>query len=155
MISSLMHIPKGQQVFDTYGRKCNSRYLVNYGFVLDSNEENDEAQLEVSIRPDDPKDQLAALKCEILGYRRGGEGASRDDPFLLWNSWIVEFFYFSRGLVGRAIRWGQTSVPDPLGHEPCEGEISLQLPPNDQGHVCRGQGFFFPSSWRFNVVTWL
>jgi histone-lysine N-methyltransferase SETD3 len=29
----------GSEVFDSYGRKCNSRYLLNYGFVVPDNPE--------------------------------------------------------------------------------------------------------------------
>jgi hypothetical protein len=34
-------ISRGEQVFDSYGRKCNSRFFVNYGFTLDQNEDNE------------------------------------------------------------------------------------------------------------------
>ena len=33
-------LPKGEPIFDTYGKKCNSRFFVNYGFVLDNNIDN-------------------------------------------------------------------------------------------------------------------
>jgi histone-lysine N-methyltransferase SETD3 len=36
-IESLTEIPQGAEVFDSYGRKCNSRYLLNYGFVIPDN----------------------------------------------------------------------------------------------------------------------
>jgi len=28
-------------IFDSYGRKCNSRFLLNYGFVVDDNDANE------------------------------------------------------------------------------------------------------------------
>lgn len=28
-------------VFDSYGRKCNSRFLLNYGFIVDNNDANE------------------------------------------------------------------------------------------------------------------
>ena len=34
VIEALEDIPQGVEVFDSYGKKCNSRYLLNYGFVL-------------------------------------------------------------------------------------------------------------------------
>ena len=40
IIESLKDIKEGQQIFDSYGKKCNSRYLLNYGFVMENNPEN-------------------------------------------------------------------------------------------------------------------
>lgn len=40
MIESLEDIPAGVEVFDSYGKKCNSRYLLNYAFVIEDNLEN-------------------------------------------------------------------------------------------------------------------
>ena len=40
LIESLEDIEIGQEVFDSYGRKCNSRFLLNYGFVIPSNKDN-------------------------------------------------------------------------------------------------------------------
>ena len=28
-------------IFDSYGRKCNSRFLLNYGFVVEDNDANE------------------------------------------------------------------------------------------------------------------
>jgi histone-lysine N-methyltransferase SETD3 len=42
-ITTTKRLLKGAQVFDSYGRKCNSRYFVNYGFSLDFNEDNQTA----------------------------------------------------------------------------------------------------------------
>ena len=39
-ITTTRRLLKGAQIFDSYGRKCNSRYFVNYGFALDTNEDN-------------------------------------------------------------------------------------------------------------------
>ena len=46
-------IPAGCQVFDTYGRKCNSRFFLNYGFISANNEAN-EVPLLASLDEDDP-----------------------------------------------------------------------------------------------------
>jgi hypothetical protein len=40
VIESLQDIDQGVEVFDSYGKKCNSRYLLNYGFVVDDNPDN-------------------------------------------------------------------------------------------------------------------
>ena len=34
-------IPQGAEIFDSYGSKCNSRFLLNYGFIQPSNSFNE------------------------------------------------------------------------------------------------------------------
>jgi histone-lysine N-methyltransferase SETD3 len=65
-ITSTKRLLKGAQIFDSYGRKCNSRYVVNYGFSLDANEDNQVA-MHFSFLANDP---LAAQKQRILGTNR-------------------------------------------------------------------------------------
>lgn len=43
-IESLEDISPGDEVFDSYGKKCNSRFLLNYGFVLAENLANEVVQ---------------------------------------------------------------------------------------------------------------
>merc|ERR1719250_261191 len=64
VITTLNVIEKGCEVFDSYGRKCNSRFFVNYGFVPEVNEDN-EAVMRISLDPDDPAYED---KC-VLGSR--------------------------------------------------------------------------------------
>lgn len=46
-------IDRGQMIFDSYGRKCNSRFLLNYGFVVDDNDAN-EVNVTVAAEFNDP-----------------------------------------------------------------------------------------------------
>lgn len=58
----------GGEIFDTYGQKCNSRYLINYGFVLNNNEKNNQAV--VFINPQTMvtgSDEFKNIKCGIVG----------------------------------------------------------------------------------------
>ena len=41
IIQSLKEIDAGSEVFDSYGQKCNSRFLLHYGFVLPNNSHNE------------------------------------------------------------------------------------------------------------------
>ena len=41
VVSSLEPIRAGNQVFDSYGQKCNHRFLLNYGFSVEDNVEPD------------------------------------------------------------------------------------------------------------------
>lgn len=40
-VHSLQSIPAGAQVYDSYGQKCNHRFLLNYGFAVEDNRELD------------------------------------------------------------------------------------------------------------------
>lgn len=40
------------KVYDSYGRKCNSRFFLNYGFVVENNESN-EFPLKVELNEND------------------------------------------------------------------------------------------------------
>jgi len=62
-ITSLKGLVRGEPIYDSYGPKCNSRFLVNYGFALEYNEEN-MCQIPVSIPTTDPH---YALKIRFLG----------------------------------------------------------------------------------------
>jgi len=41
VITALKNIGSDMEVFDSYGRKCNSRFFVNYGFSLEENADNE------------------------------------------------------------------------------------------------------------------
>lgn len=38
--SAIKDIKRGQQIYDTYGAKPNTAFLLNYGFLLEQNDEN-------------------------------------------------------------------------------------------------------------------
>lgn len=38
-ITTLHRIMGGAQVYDSYGQKCNHRFLLNYGFAIENNQE--------------------------------------------------------------------------------------------------------------------
>ena len=40
VVKALENIDKGDEIFITYGDKCNSSYFVDYGFVLEHNMSN-------------------------------------------------------------------------------------------------------------------
>jgi histone-lysine N-methyltransferase SETD3 len=58
-VVSLQEIHSGDQVYDSYGRKCNHRFLLNYGFSVENNVESDgfcpnEVPILVEMRKSDP-----------------------------------------------------------------------------------------------------
>lgn len=51
-VVSLQEIHSGDQVYDSYGRKCNHRFLLNYGFSVENNVEADGfCPNEVNVNP--------------------------------------------------------------------------------------------------------
>lgn len=62
-ITTTKRLLKSAQIYDSYGRKCNSRFFVNYGFALDFNEDNQVA-IFVAMNKEDP---LFAIKSKIIG----------------------------------------------------------------------------------------
>jgi histone-lysine N-methyltransferase SETD3 len=53
IVTSLVDIKKSHQIFDSYGCKCNSRLLVNYGFAVHENI-NTEAMFRLGLDQTDP-----------------------------------------------------------------------------------------------------
>ena len=49
-ITSTTTLLKGQQVYDSYGKKCNSRFLLNYGFAVEHNRDDDSGQNHNEVR---------------------------------------------------------------------------------------------------------
>ena len=72
-ITSLRPMSRGEQIYDSYGRKCNSRFFVNYGFSLEDNEDNQIA-VWVGLIRDDPH---FAMKCRYMGGPRAGAQLQR------------------------------------------------------------------------------
>ena len=40
---------KDDELFVTYGKKCNSRFFVNYGFILQGNNEENETNISINL----------------------------------------------------------------------------------------------------------
>lgn len=53
IIEACDDIPRGAQVYDSYGKKCNSRFFLNYGFINPDNDAN-EVPLVVHLDSADP-----------------------------------------------------------------------------------------------------
>jgi len=66
-ITTTCSLAKGAQIYDSYGRKCNSRFFVNYGFSLDQNEDN-QVVFTLEVPPEDPQYKM---KIRFLGGYKG------------------------------------------------------------------------------------
>lgn len=54
IIEALEDIKRGEQIFDSYGKKCNTRFLLNYGFINLNNDGN-EFPFKFMLETSDPK----------------------------------------------------------------------------------------------------
>lgn len=70
VIEAAVDISKGEEVLDSYGVKCNSRFLLNYGFTLDDNEANEFPYL-IKLTEDLPfyEEKLDFLKAKSQVFR--------------------------------------------------------------------------------------
>ena len=41
IMEAIQNVKKGVEIFDSYGKKSNSRFLLNYGFVIDDNDSDE------------------------------------------------------------------------------------------------------------------
>jgi len=62
-ITALQPIERSEQVYDSYGRKCNSRFFVNYGFSLEDNEDN-QCCLLFTLPEEDPHHEMKSRLLE-------------------------------------------------------------------------------------------
>ena len=69
-MTALKNFGPGEAVHDSYGRKCNSRFFVNYGFVLPDNPDNEA----VIALPGPPSDHRFYDLLTFLGGRPLGDG---------------------------------------------------------------------------------
>jgi len=57
VIEECEDIERGDQIYDSYGKKCNTRFLLNYGFI---NLNNDGNEFPFKIALDEINDPLFA-----------------------------------------------------------------------------------------------
>jgi histone-lysine N-methyltransferase SETD3 len=92
IITTTRTIPRGEQVFDSYGRKCNSRFFVNYGFTLEDNEDN-EATIRVGLPSSDPH---YSMKLRMLGGREHSAKREFQIPATFGHKKVKELLSFMR-----------------------------------------------------------
>ena len=90
VIKGVSNVKKGDEVFDSYGIKCNSRFLLNYGFTVENNEDN-EFKIILILNESSP---YFKEKMEYLG----GKNYTKKFSLVLNHSdaKIVQFFSFLR-----------------------------------------------------------
>lgn len=81
---------KGGEIFDTYGSKCNSRYLINYGFTLSDNQNNNQAT--IFIDPNAISESITDERKKTVKVKRllFGKPRSYDDGYSGYQAKIDE-----------------------------------------------------------------
>jgi hypothetical protein len=67
MFESIEDCQAGEEMFDSYGKKCNSRFLINYGFIEDDNDGN---EVPFKIYLHEENTQLYGEKLKLLNYKK-------------------------------------------------------------------------------------
>lgn len=67
MVNAEMDLPEGREVFYSYGRKCNSRFLLNYGFTIENNEEN---EFKVTVKVGKDFKMYSAMKYKKFSLKK-------------------------------------------------------------------------------------
>lgn len=57
VIEALKEIKRNEQVYDSYGKKCNSRFFLNYGFIVENNDGN-EVPIKIYYPESDEKKEM-------------------------------------------------------------------------------------------------
>lgn len=76
-VTAIQTIGSGLEVYDSYGQKCNHRFLLNYGFSVENNEEPDgfnpnEVPVLLELKADDPyyEQKMAFWRRESTSHYR-------------------------------------------------------------------------------------
>jgi histone-lysine N-methyltransferase SETD3 len=116
VIRGVSNVKKGQEVFDSYGIKCNSRFLLNYGFTVENNEDN-EFKIILMLNESSPlfKEKMIFL---------GGKNYTKKFSLVINNaeSKITPFFAFLRFILYSKSNFKDVNTSKPIS---VENEIIL------------------------------
>ena len=116
IIRGVSNVKKGQEVFDSYGIKCNSRFLLNYGFTVENNEDN-EFKIILILNESSPlfKEKMIFL---------GGKNYTKKFSLVINNaeSKITPFFSFLRFILYSKSNFKDVNTSKPIS---VENEIIL------------------------------
>lgn len=127
-ITTLDQISSGAQVYDSYGKKCNHRFLLNYGFAVQDNAEDGHNPNEVMVHMDLlPKDPLHVRKKELLS-RDGNYYLDTRMSMRCSDANVREGFSFARLIVA-----GETELDQIQDHK----YITHQIPPLNRENEAR------------------
>jgi len=140
-ITTLQSIPVGAQVYDSYGQKCNHRFLLNYGFAVEDNHELDgfcpnEVPVELGLLRNDP---LHELKMEFWTRSDGTLGGSYDcntyRPLAMGKQQVVKT---SRRMPAPSVSRGRLAPPTTTtpATNSNTGSATTSTPPVKRVRIC-------------------
>ena len=94
IIEACERIKKGDQVYDSYGNKCNNRFLLNYGFVNLNNEADNEVAITVTMSADDKLTEQKRFICKENSSRTFRVMANLDTQIMSRFLSFVRFIEF-------------------------------------------------------------
>lgn len=97
VIQSLEDIEVGSEIFDSYGKKCNSRFLLNYGFIVENNDSNEfpyVVKMDKDIKNFEFKSQILNIKSELKLFRL--QANLEEQGFYDYISYLRFLFYEGR-----------------------------------------------------------
>ena len=88
VIEALKDIERNEQVYDSYGKKCNSRFFLNYGFIVENNDGNEVPIKIYYPESDDKKDMKKEMINDLSEFKKFRVTDSFNDnimhEFLSW-----------------------------------------------------------------------
>ena len=93
VVQAIEDIKEGDEIFDSYGKKPNSSYLLNYGFTIDNNEENNEYPLTLMLNRDSC--ELFSLKENFINSELGYE-RTFNITHQLYDANVIDLFSYLR-----------------------------------------------------------
>jgi histone-lysine N-methyltransferase SETD3 len=107
-ITTTKEFKAGEQVYDSYGRKCNTEFFLNYGFVADNNQYNT-CKIVLALMDNDI---LFSRKYELL--RRGGRDVKEIEVGTDYQKdTVMEAFSFCRLMVATEAEMVHITGGDP------------------------------------------
>jgi len=70
VIEALKDIDRNDQVYDSYGKKCNSRFFLNYGFIVEQNDGNEVPIKIYYPESDDKKDMKREMINDMSEFKK-------------------------------------------------------------------------------------
>jgi histone-lysine N-methyltransferase SETD3 len=137
VIEALQDVERNDQVYDSYGKKCNSRFFLNYGFIVENNDGN-----EVPIKVYYPSiDEFKNMKMEMINDNSDFKkfrvtGNFNDNIMHEFLSWL-RFVEYDENITllidyqARAVNQQQTDDrdSDDENDDPNKGFVAKDLPP--------------------------
>ena len=93
VVQAIEDIKEGDEIFDSYGKKPNSSYLLNYGFTIDNNEENNEYPLTLILNRNSC--ELFSLKENFINSELGYE-RTFNITHQLYDANVIDLFSYLR-----------------------------------------------------------